>query len=446
MRNTSKILVFAILLSILGSACKNTNPNYQQDALNPELTHRSVRKITDIIVYDIFPPMIASRIYAYSTIAGYEAMRPGSLEYQSLATQLTGLEAVPKPDPSKTYCFPLASAQAMLMVGKKLTFSDDEMDKYIALVQSDFKKLNMPNDVFKNSIEYGEIVSKHILAWADKDNYKQMRTMPKYSINDNPATWKPTPPMYADALEPHWKKLRPFTLDSAAQFRPAPPQTFSTDKKSAFYKEALEVLNIVKGNDTLAHATALFWDDNAFAARVEGHVMMSSKKISPGGHWLNIAATAAKQSKLDAMRSMEMYVRLSIAIADGFISCWDEKYRSCLIRPETYITQYINHDFIPYIQTPPFPEHTSGHSVISGASATVLTNYFGDNYAFTDSTELIFGIPNRDFKSFQAAADQAAISRMYGGIHYRTGMTEGLKQGRRVGDYVLTKLQTKTKK
>ena len=441
---TRKLLTFVLLILLL-SACKQSNPNFQTDAQNPELLHRSVRKITDIIVYDIFPPMIASRIYAYSTIAGYEAMRPGFPEYQTFAGQINGFGEVPKPTASKEICFPLAGAHAMLMAGKKFTFSDDEMDVYIAGVHADFKKLNMPEQVFKNSLEYGETVAKHIFAYADKDNYKQSRTFPKYSIDNNPATWKPTPPMYADALEPHWNKIRPFTLDSAAQFRPAPPQKFSTEPSSAFYKEAMEVRQTVMGNDSIAHETALFWDDNAFAARVEGHVMLSVKKISPGGHWINIAATAAKKTQLDAMRSMEMYARLSIAIADGFISCWDEKYRSSLIRPETYITQYIDKSFIPYIQTPPFPEHTSGHSVISGASATVLTRFFGENFAFTDSTELVFGIPNRNFKSFQEAAEQAAMSRMFGGIHYRTGMTEGLKQGRNVGDYVLTKIKTRNK-
>jgi len=133
----------------------------------------------------------------------------------------------------------------------------------------------------------------------------------------------------------------------------------------------------------------------------------------------------------------------SIALFDAFISCWDEKYRSNLIRPETIINEHIDPAWVPLLQTPPFPEYTSGHSVISSASAVALTDLFGDQFAFVDSTEVEYGLPARSFGSFYEAADEAAISRLYGGIHYRPAIDNGVKQGKRFGAYLLVKVKIK---
>jgi len=166
---------------------------------------------------------------------------------------------------------------------------------------------------------------------------------------------------------------------------------------------------------------------------VKGHVMFATKKISPGGHWMNITRVASNQVKATVAQATEAYVLVSLSLADGFISCWDEKYRSKLIRPETYINQSIDENWVPLLQTPPFPEYPSGHSVISGAAAVALTKLLGDNFAFTDSTEVEFGMPPRSFKSFIQASEEAAVSRMYGGIHYTRACEVGKVEGRAVG-------------
>jgi hypothetical protein len=134
-----------------------------------------------------------------------------------------------------------------------------------------------------------------------------------------------------------------------------------------------------------------------------------------------------------------------MAIADAFISCWDEKYRSNLIRPETLINEHIDENWKPVLQTPPFPEYTSGHSVVSGAASTILTDVFGENFTFKDDTELPYGLPIRTFSSFREAADEAAISRMYGGIHYRAAVEIGVKQGRDLGSFVVDNLNMENK-
>lgn len=439
MKNTLSIVVLAIFLA----SCATDNGEWRAKAENPEFLHRTVKQVTDVIVHDIFSPPVASRIYAYMSIAAYEAAIQQDSRYKSLAGQLTGLEAFPKPEKGKDYFFPLASIQAALKVGRTLVFSEDKMDVFYNKIMQEVRDTGIPDEIFERSIEYGNQVAAHVLAWSSKDNYKQSRSFPKYSIQSDPATWKPTPPAYMDAVEPHWNKIRPFAIDSAQQFKPAPPTPFSADKNSQFYKEALEVYEMGKGLTSEQNEIAFFWDCNPFMMNVKGHVMFATKKISPGGHWMNITHVACTMAKADFAQSSEAYTRVSIALIDAFISCWDEKYRSRLIRPETYINQYIDEDWVPVLQTPPFPEYTSGHSVISAASAVTLTKLFGDNFAFTDSTEVEFGLTARSYKSFIAASEEAAISRMYGGIHYRPAVDIGMNEGRALGSYILQKISTR---
>ena len=431
-------------------SCQTTNPNWEQDAANPEYLHRSLKEITDVIVHDIFSPPVASRIYAYATIAAYEAMVPGAEEYQSLAGQLTDLTPAPQPEAGKTYCYSLAGAHAMLKVGKALIFSEDKIEEFEKGLLEEFKAINMPQEVYERSVAYGDAVADHILAWADKDNYKQTRTYPKYTITDDPARWKPTPPDYMDAIEPHWNKIRPFVIDSATQFVPTPPTPFSTDPNSQFMKETMEVYEAIDGapDETEKEervAIAKFWDCNPYISHHKGHVMFATKKITPGGHWMGISQIACRQANLDVMQSAEVYALTAIALADAFISCWDEKYRSELIRPETVINTYIDPEWKPTLQTPPFPEYTSGHSVISAAAATALTSIFGDSFSYTDSVEVEFGLPPRSFNSFMEASQEAAISRLYGGIHYLPACSIGVDQGKLVGDWVVSHIQTKKK-
>ena len=434
---------YFFLLLIFVGACSTNTGDYKTVVQNPEFLHRSIKAITDRIVHDIFSPPVASRIYTYSCIAGYEAIIHSNPKYVSLSGQVTGLEPTPQPDPNLEYSFELASVQATLQVGRQLIFSESDLDVFYNQVMSEFKSSGIPDDVFERSVEYGKKVAEHVLAWSSKDNYKQTRSFPKYTILEDPATWKPTPPAYMDAIEPHWNKIRPFAIDSATQFKPQPPTTFSAQKNSEFYKEAYEVYTTVKGLTDEQRNIASFWDCNPFVMNVRGHVMFATKKISPGGHWMNITRVTCTQTNADFAASAEAYVRVAISLVDGFISCWDEKYRSKVIRPETYITTYIDENWAPLLQTPPFPEYTSGHSVISSSAAVALTNLFGDNFAFTDSTELEFGLTARSFKSFKEASAEAAVSRLYGGIHYRPAIDQGVIEGSALGEWIVKNIKTR---
>jgi hypothetical protein len=331
----------------------------------------------------------------------------------------------------------------VLTVGKALVFSDQKMEAFNQKMMQEFQASGVPQEVFDNSVAYGEKVAAHILAWAAEDNYQQTRALDKHSFTGDDGTWQPTPPIYMKAVEPHWDKIRPFLISSAQQFRPAPPTPFSSDKGSQFYKEAKEVHDMVLNLTVEQKEIANFWDCNPFKMNIRGHVMFATKKISPGGHWINITRLACKKTDADFGKSAEAYACLSLTLADAFISCWEEKYRSNVIRPETYINQHMDKNWAPLLQTPPFPEYTSGHSVISTASALVLTKLFGENFSFADSTEVEFGLPVRHFTSFKHAAEEAAISRLYGGIHYMPAIVNGVKEGEEIGKFLTQKLRTR---
>ena len=436
-----RFFIIPVLLLAMFSA--KAHSDWRAAAENAGFIHRAIKQITDVMVYDIYSPPVASRTYAYITVAGYEAALPGFAGYRSLSGQLHGLKALPQPVSGKPICYTLAAVQAILSVGKSMVVSEETVAKFYTGILKEFKALGMPQEVFDNSIAYGQQIAAEIIAWAATDNYKQTRTFSKYAPLNDAASWKPTPPAYFKAVEPHWNKIRTFFIDSATQFKPAKATPFSTDKKSRFYKEALAVRDAGAKLNGEQKAIASFWDCNPFKMNVNGHVMYASKKISPGGHWVNITRLACQQSGADAIQSLEAYARLCVALADAFISCWDEKYRSVVIRPETYINQYIDAAWMPLIQTPPFPEYTSGHSVVSNTSSVVLSKIFGESFSYADSTETEFGLPPRNFTSFTQAAAEAAISRFYGGIHYMPSIINGATEGQRIGEFVVRKLRTR---
>lgn len=437
---TSLNIILASLLIFTAIGCKTENTEVVS-VNNPDILHQSEMKLTDIIVHDIFSPPVASRIYAYANLAAYETLIHENPEYQSLVGQLNGLEELPKPDSAKNYNLSFASVHAFLTVGKALIFSEDQMVDYqTELNDSIFAQL--PEDIYLNSKEFGETMAKAILEYAKEDGYNQTRGL-KYTVLNEPGSWSPTPPAYMDAIEPFWNKVRPFVLDSASQFMPGQPSEFSMDEESLFYKETMEVYETGKNLSTEQKEIASFWDCNPFVMHTVGHVMYATKKITPGGHWLGITYIANKKVKADLMKSLEAYTLVSIALADGFISCWDEKYRSNVVRPETVINTNIDEDWKPLLQTPPFPEYPSGHSVISKAASVTLTKLFGENFSFVDSTEIKYGLPARSFTSFQQAAEEAALSRLYGGIHYMPAITNGLIEGENVGNKIISSVNTR---
>ncbi len=439
MRQMCMLLCFFIL----SASCFAQQESWRDKTEQANFIHRAIKEVTDVMVYDIYSPPVASRTYAYVTIAGYEAIIPSDKNYISLAGQLHGLPALPQPDSSKEISHTLAAVQAILSTGKAFVISEDKIEAFDTLMLNECKADGMPGDVLNNSVAYGKLIAQSIVAWAAKDKYKETRAMPRYAVHEDDGSWKPTPPAYIKAIEPNWNRMRTFVIDSAAQFKPVSPPSFSTKKTSEFYKNAMAVYEAGVNQPSEQNAIANFWDCNPFKVNVKGHVMFATKKISPNGHWENITRLVCNKANANAVQSAAAYAYLSVTLADCFVSCWDEKYRSKVIRPETYINQYIDTNWLPALQTPPFPEYTSGHSVVSAAAAVVLTKLFGDHFSFADSTENEFSLPVRSYTSFTQAAHEAAISRFYGGIHYMPAITNGLTEGKRIGVFVTGKLKMK---
>ncbi|HSK13207.1 MAG TPA: vanadium-dependent haloperoxidase [Phnomibacter sp.] len=438
-----KKIIASSLLCLLFSGCKE-NTDYISYLKDPELFCQVVHELNTVVMGNNFPPIVASRNYTYASIAAYEVIAGCyPAEYNSLAGQINEMKEMPKPT-SEEILPELAATLAFIKVGEAVTFPEGSMQLYRDSIIDVAKKKGLPSRVLKASVEYSDQISAALLQWAKTDNYAATRGSVKYTVIDSPGRWVPTPPMYADAIEPNWKQIRPLVMDSADQFVPHRPFPFDmTNKNSPYYKQVMDVKNAV---DTLTDEQkhiADFWDDNPLKLNVSGHVMFTTKKFSPPGHWMGIVGIAAQKAEADFATTVYAYALTAIAKFDAFIQCWDEKYRSNYARPETVINKYIDPEWRPYLQTPPFPEYTCGHSTTSAAAAEALTKVFGDNFAFTDTTELEFGIASRSFTSFRQAADENNWARFYGGIHFHPSCLVSTEEGRKVGELVVNRLKMK---
>jgi len=395
--------------------------------------------LEEAIVNDFFSPPVAARIYTYPNIAAYEVLAHNDSSYKRFSSLYSDLN-LPNPK-KKTVNQELAAIFAFYHTGKRLVYSTNILKSQMDTFRLNLQKVDAEEDIIIDSEAYGKLIADSIIAWSSKDLYNESRSFAKYKLVDKEDGWTPTPPDYADALEPHWSKIRAFTLDSAQQFRPEAPTEYDMDTSSQFYKELMTVYKAIENNDEERESIARFWDCNPLVMKHEGHVTFAEKKLTPGGHWENIARIAMKANDFGLMQSSYAYVMVSVALHEGFISCWDEKYHSNYIRPVTVIQKYIDEDWSPILYTPNFPEYPSGHSVVSSSAAFVLTEIFGDDFSYTDSTEVPYGTAPRSFNSFFDAADEAAISRMYGGIHFTPAIENGKVQGRKVGNHVWKTLQ-----
>src|SRR5258706_16213285 len=199
---------------------------------------------------------------------------------------------------------------------------------------------------------------------------------------------------------------------------PGPPR-YDETPGSAFHREADEVRRAGTQPTEEQRRVALYWADDPL------------KTPTPAGHWAWILTDLLRDRKADLATAAERYARMTIAMSDAFVATWKVKYEGNLLRPVTYIQLVMDSNWVPpLMETPAFPEYPSGHSVQSGAAAAVLENFFGSNTEFEDRTHNDRGWGPRLFKSFRAAAEEAALSRLYAGIHFRSAIEHGVTQGR----------------
>ncbi|MEO6284958.1 MAG: vanadium-dependent haloperoxidase [Dyadobacter sp.] len=428
-----KFLLVILFLSQSGSIAN------AKDELRKHL-QPAVFSVTMVMIHDVVNPPAASRFYTYCMMGGYEIVAQNNKQIVSPTSFIKRIEPI-KIDAATGYDYQIAALYCILETGRLILPSgymleEDQKKLIIALLREGYKQKSIDQ-----AVAVAQEVAKKIAVNASTDGYLELSTRLRYRPKKGDGYWYPTPPGYMEGIEPHWKTIRPMLIDSCDQFVPKPPVEFSKDTTSEFYKMTKEVYQVGKNLTEKERFIASYWDCNPFAINTSGHMSIGFKKISPGGHWMNITGIATAKANLDLDKGIMVHALVAATLMDAFISCWDEKYRSSRIRPETVITRYIDPKWQPLLQTPPFPEYTSGHSVISTAVSETLTYLLGDNFTFRDDTEVIFDLPTRDFKSFRQAAEEAAISRLYGGIHYRDAIENGQVQGRAIGQFVIEKLK-----
>jgi PAP2 superfamily protein len=394
--------------------------------LDPSVLIKWMQLLYDRVQAESISAPGASRLYAYAGVTAYQSVLPGIPEGISMAGQLTNLPEMPIPEEVGEYDWPSSANAALSTVITGLFPNAADTQKAAQTLRDSLegaRKKVVSADVVKRSMTFGDTVGNAVLDWVALDNFAETRTMVWNMPTGDPSLWVPTAPGMK-AVEPFWGQIRPFALyyaDACAQKHNMP---FSTDPKSTFYAQALEVKTTGDNLTNEQKDTARFWVDTP------------GQTGTPAGHWVLIESQTIDLLGLKLDRSAMMYALVGVSLGDSFISAWSLKYQINLLRPVTYINAYIDPQWQPFIASPGFPEYPSGHSVVSGAAAEVLTGMFG-TVAFTDSSGRRRNLPERSFTSFQAAAMQAGISRMYGGIHYREAIENGLRQGQCIGQQVL---------
>jgi hypothetical protein len=399
--------------------------------------------LTEIMVTDVASPPVAARIYAYSTLSSYLVLQKQELpfQYPSILPVTYFDDSDQNKSTLKLKSPEFSAIYALLKVGEEMMPSGYMLQKkQETWIQYALKNKLLSKKEINSHIEFANQIAKKVLELAKNDGYLQLSTLTRYTPITEQGSWHPTPPAYIEAVEPHWKTIKPFFLENLNKFEPPQMTPFDLTEKSEFHQQLMEVYTISQELNEEQELIANFWDCNPFKVDFKGHMAIGIKKISPGGHWMGITGIASEKKSLSFAETSYIHALVGMALHDAFISCWKAKYETNRIRPESVINHHLDQRWKPILQTPPFPEYTSGHSVISQTSAVILTHFFGSDFEFIDDSEVYFGLPKRKFKSFMSASEEAAISRLYGGIHFRDAIEAGQNQGAKIGEFIWKKI------
>lgn len=387
-------------------------------------------------------PTFASRALGYIGLTMYESVVHGQAPYRSLAGQLNGLDSLPAPRPGAEYDWVLAlnAGQAFILKNVYQQTSDANKRSIDSLeneVFEQFSKRHTDTAVVGRSVEYGRAVAAAIFEWSKSDGGHRgyLKNFDKaYKKAERPGGWKP--PLYAQSfshfpLHPHWGENRTFLVQNAAI--PTPKMIpYDTTRGSPYWQQFMQVYEKEKILTQDEKEAALWWGDDP------------AETFAPPGHSYWLASLALRKTNPPLIRWAETYARVGLTVADAFTDCWKWKYHFFSERPNTYITQFIDPEWESFWPDPPFPAFPSGHAIQAAATATVLTDLFGDNFAFTDSAHV--GRPRdelrgvefraRSFGSFWDFAVETANSRFYGGIHTPQDNQAGQDAGVLIGKNV----------
>ena len=439
MHSTSlRVTLLAVVLAMAPVAWSKDKKRDAADSYPSEVASKWFDTLYDVVKSEGTSPPPASRIYGVTAVSLYESIVSGTEEHRSLVGQLNGLRRLPRPQKGAKYHWPTVANAALARTIRGI-FTSLKAENLAAVnaIEADFDErfeAEVKQKVFQRSVAHGHMVADAVLGWCGTDGFGNLNNCP-YVPASVAGAWEPTYPLYnPNPLQPCWGQIRPMVRASGAACRPAGHPEFSTDFGSDFYAAGLEVYNIGRNLTAEQKTIARYWADGPGATG------------TPPGHWIAIVGQIARKRALSLAAAAEAYARVGIAVHDAFIQCWNAKYLTNGQRPETYIQHTIDAGWLPYLVTPNFPTYTSGHSTQSGAAATVLTDMFGTK-AFTDTTHTDHGLlppqAPRAFGSFDKAADEAALSRLFGGIHFAFDNDDGLASGRCIGRTILRKVSFK---
>lgn len=429
MRKASLLLVLAIFAAPVAARAGERTESY-----DAEVAVRWLEVLYDVVKNEATSPPPASRIYGIASVALYEAVVPGSSEHRSLAGQLNDLRRLPRAGAARHHWPSVANAALARVVRGLFPAARPGSRALVDGLEEELADRYASEDrhgVIVRSRLLGRRLGQAILDWAAGDGLDVWNQCP-FEPPVGPGLWEPTPPAFAPPLQPCWDRIRPMVLASSEECAPPPPPVYSTDPASELYELAFEVYQTRQTLTQEQIDVASYWADGPGATG------------TPPGHSISIVSGLVVEDGMDLMRAAEAYARVGIAVHDAFIGCWNAKYTHHLLRPITYIRDVIDPAWSPLLVTPNFPEHTSGHSTQSGAAAAVLTDLLGVR-SFTDTTHGRHGLApplaDRSFSSFDQAAEEAAVSRLYGGIHFRSGNDAGLSQGRCIGRTIVERVE-----
>ena len=372
-------------------------------------------------------PPIVCRSFGYIGVTLYEALIGEMANHHSLVGQLNGLTSVPSRKYGNSYFAPVVDNAALARIIKYmfLNASTDNLNRIdsleSAIKQSYNKKISQT--IITRSTDYGHAIADAIYNWSRTDGGDQayLNNFPSdYVPPVGLDKWVPTPPLNQPAMLPYWGNNRPMMFaDGVGTIDPPAPPSFSASSGTSFYKAAYEVYYTETHLSIEQNTIALYWADGAGS-------------FTPSGHNVTIALQMIRNHHLNLYQAATLLAKVGIAQNDAAIICWRSKYVHNLLRPITFINSYIDGSWSPLIPTPPFPSYTSGHSTFSGATAGILTAEIGDHVAFEDSSKIYAGFSPRSFNNFNAYAREAAISRLYAGIHYRFDNEQGFSCGQQI--------------
>lgn len=387
-------------------------------------------------------PTYSSRCLGYIGLTMYESVVNGYPNYQSLSDQLAGLDSLPKPENGQKYDFRLSlnAAQSSILKNIYNQTSDKNKLKIDSLensIKEYYTQKNNDKALTDRSIKYGQAIALRIFEWSKKDGGHRgyLKNFDKKMVYSKRAgCWNP--PLYGQSfshypLHPHWGENRTFLIQNH-QIKDPKIIPYDTLPSSEYYQQFLRTYNQKNKLTQAQKEAAIWWSDDP------------DETFTPPGHSYYLATLVIKKANPDLIKCSETYAKVGLAVADAFINCWKWKYKFFSERPNNYVNQHIDERWESFWPDPPFPAFPSGHAIQAAATATVLTDLYGNKFSFTDDAHVgrkRDDLRNVDYKerrynSFWEVAQETANSRFYGGIHIPQDNERGLEKGKEVGQNI----------